>query len=225
MQTDISKLCKNLSYQFKDCSLLRAALTHRSVCATNNERLEFLGDSIVNFIIAEIIYDKFPKATEGELSRLRANLVKGETLAEIAREVSIGQYLVLGPGELRSGGETRQSILADTLEAIIAAIYFDAGMKACQLAVLQLFAQRLQQASIQDELKDDKTQLQEYLQARRFPLPTYQVISAKGDAHKQIFEIECTVLGFDYSSRGSGTSRRRAEQVAAKRYLKEMKLF
>jgi ribonuclease III len=218
---DLGELCEIIGYQFKDMNLLRTALTHRSVASQdNNERLEFLGDSIVNFIIAKAIYRQFPKAKEGELSRLRANLVNGETLAEIAKEIEIGRFLLLGPGELKTGGEFRTSTLADAFEAVVAAIYFDAGdIKQCESLIVNLFEDRLKNASLTVELKDQKTQLQEYLQALRKPLPSYRIAMTKGLDHQQIFSVECVVEGIDHVSNGSGTSRRRAEQAAAKDYL------
>ena len=224
MSHKLDELCEKLDYQFKDSDLLRSALTHRSVSAQNNERLEFLGDSIVNFIIAEVLYRKFPQAKEGELSRLRANLVNGETLADIAKEIEIGRFLMLGPGELKTGGEFRTSTLADAFEALIAAIYFDMrDIKKCESLIVKLFGKRIEDASLTDELKDHKTQLQEYLQAKRKPLPNYRIVTTKGLDHKQIFYMKCVVKGIDYMSSGTGTSRRRAEQAAAKDFLSWLK--
>ena len=187
MQRDLKALCAKLGYQFQDEALLEAALVHRSVSAENNERLEFLGDSIVNFVIAKTIYHRFPLAKEGHLSRLRANLVRGDTLAQIAKEISLGDFLKLGPGELKSGGDQRASTLADTLEAVIAAIYLDGNNASCEAVILQLFKDRLDNVSLSKDLKDPKTQLQEYLQARKLPLPTYNIASVEGDAHNQVF--------------------------------------
>lgn len=213
------QLCNQLNYHFNKVSLLETALTHRSVSSENNERFEFLGDSIVNFIIAEALFEKFPKAREGQLSRLRANLVKGETLAEIAQERSIGDYLILGSGEMKSGGFRRASILADALEAIIAAIYLDAGMTQCKSLVLSWFDARLQATSLSNEVKDAKTQLQEFLQAQKKELPNYQIEKIEGDAHAQTFYVSCQVTGMQEISHGTGSSRRRAEQDAAAEFL------
>lgn len=224
MSQNLDELCTKLNYQFNDIDLLRRALTHRSYSAQNNERLEFLGDSIVNFIIAEALYRQFPDAKEGELSRLRANLVNGETLAGIAKEIGIGQFMLFGPGELKMGGEFRVSTLADAFEAIIAAIYFDMqDIKKCESLIIKLFGKRLTEASLTDELKDHKTQLQEYLQAQRKPLPAYRVVKTKGLDHQQIFYVECIVSGMKHMSRGTGTTRRRAEQAAARDFLSWLK--
>ncbi|MEE9452463.1 MAG: ribonuclease III [Gammaproteobacteria bacterium] len=223
MRQDLDPLYNKLGYRFQNQTLLQEALTHRSMSAVNNERLEFLGDSIINFSIAKTIYRRFPLAREGQLSRLRANLVRGETLAQIAKEISLGEYLILGPGELKSGGDQRTSTLADTVEAIIAAVYLDGGIEASESVIMHLFSQRLSKVSYSRDLKDAKTQLQEYLQARRHPLPTYRIAETEGDAHNQIFHIECTVDGFDYRVRGKGSNRRRAEQAAATQYLSWLK--
>lgn len=223
MRRNLTTLCNRLGYQFQNKALLEAALVHRSVSAENNERLEFLGDSVVNFVIAKTIYHRFPFAKEGHLSRLRANLVRGDTLAQIAKEISLGDYLVLGPGELKSGGDQRASTLADTLEAVIAAIYLDSGSDPCEAVILQLFKDRLDNVSLTKDLKDAKTQLQEYLQARKLSLPNYNIVMVDGDAHNQLFHVECIVTGCDYASTGTGTSRRRAEQAAAEQYLAWLK--
>lgn len=199
--------------------LLQAALTHRSVKGKNNERLEFLGDSILNFIIAAALYEKCPHAKEGELSRLRANLVNGEMLAEIAQEFELGQYLQLGPGELKSGGARRKSILADAFEAIIGAIYLDSNMLQCQEHVLSWYRSRLADFSQWETSKDPKTRLQEFLQGRKLPLPIYSVILIEGKAHHQHFKISCQVEGFSHITEGYGSSRRSAEQIAAQAYL------
>jgi ribonuclease-3 len=216
-------LCKNLGYEFKDASLLIAALTHRSVPKNNNERLEFLGDSIVNFIAAEMLYQKFNVAPEGELSRLRTVLVRGETLAKLAKQMQVGEHLYLGSGELKSGGFRRESILADALEAIIAAIYLDGGMEACKVCVHQWFMPLMEQLTLSAPGKDPKTQLQEYLQAHGFTLPHYQVTAIEGMAHEQVFTVECQVPNFPVTTLGVGTSRRRAEQQSAENMLREVK--
>lgn len=219
MNRDLQRLSEKIGYTFQDEALLKAALTHRSVRGINNERLEFLGDSIVNFVIAEELYKRLPIAKEGELSRLRANLVKGETLAELARELNLGQYLNLGPGELKSGGFRRESILADAVEALIGAIYLDGGIQACQHSILAWYAERLQQEALQMYIKDAKTKLQEYLQAQGLELPIYEVLAIQGEAHEQTFHVSCSVLGLELMAEGIGSSRRKAEQEAAKNLL------
>ncbi len=219
MSPDYKKLYKLLGHQFNDVSLLQAALTHRSVRGKNNERLEFLGDAILNFIIAAALFDQSPHAKEGELSRLRAGLVNGETLAEIAQEFTLGEYLRLGPGELKSGGARRKSILADALEAIIGAIYFDSDIHNCRERVLAWFDDRLKTITHSGNKKDAKTQLQEYLQSRKLQLPIYSVLSVEGQAHKQIFHVSCQVEDFTITTEGSGNSRRAAEQIAAQKFL------
>ncbi|MFN7098702.1 MAG: ribonuclease III [Gammaproteobacteria bacterium] len=214
-----TKLYKSLGYQFQDEHLLVSALTHRSVLKNNNERLEFLGDSIVNFIAAELLYKQFRYADEGTLSRLRTMLVRGETLAELARQLQIGEHLYLGTGEMRSGGAHRESILADALEAIIAAIYLDGGMEACKACVSKWFAPLLYELSQHKVEKDPKTQLQEFLQAKNIALPLYQVSEISGKAHEQVFTVECIIADIQQKSIGKGTSRRRAEQQSAELML------
>lgn len=208
-----------LQYQFSDTSLLQAALTHRSAGNQNNERLEFLGDAVLGFVIAETLYTTYPDATEGELSRLRASLVKRESLADIARRLNLGEYLTLGSGELKSGGHRRESILADALEAILGAILLDGGYAACRACIQRLFAQPIEELPAAAQLKDPKTRLQEYLQARKLELPVYQVTAVQGKAHKQRFSILCTVATLDRTTTGEGTSRRKAEQAAAEAML------
>ncbi|WP_417224994.1 ribonuclease III [Amphritea sp.] len=217
-------LAKKLGYQFKDESMIELALTHRSHGKRNNERLEFLGDSILNFVIAEALYRRFPEAKEGQLSRLRAQLVKGETLAELAREMKLGDYLRLGSGELKSGGYRRDSILADAVEAIIGAIYLDSDMDSCRPYILGWYQSRLEQTSLLDTQKDSKTRLQEFLQSRRAPLPDYELLSVSGEAHQQTFEIRCAVALLDQPTDGKGSSRRQAEQNAAKKALDKLKV-
>lgn len=213
-----SRLLDRLGYQFTDSSLFDLALTHRSHSSANNERLEFLGDAALNFIIGHAVYDRLPQVKEGDLSRYRANLVKGATLTEIARELELGQYLYLGAGELKSGGHRRASILADTVEAIIGAVYLDGGMTACEKVVMQLFSERLANLS-ENTLRDPKTQLQEFMQARGRPLPNYEVVSVTGEAHSQFFTVECIVDGLTSSALGEGSSRRTAEKNAASKAL------
>jgi ribonuclease-3 len=208
-------LIKGISYQFKTPALLTQALTHRSYAANNNERLEFLGDGALNFIIANRLYQRFPKLPEGDLSRLRAQLVKESTLSEIAINLNIGDALKLGEGELKSAGWRRPSILADALEAIIGAVYIDGGFSAAEAIVLKLFEERL--AIIDPKVidKDAKSQLQEYLQGKKIDLPDYNVVSIEGEAHAQTFKIECVIAKLSIATIGEGTSRRVAEQQAA----------
>lgn len=216
------RLQRALGYSFRDESLLLLALTHRSFGGGNNERLEFLGDSIVNMVIAEYLYHHFPAAREGQLSRLRARLVKGVTLAELAREFELGEYLRLGSGELKSGGFRRDSILADALESVIGAIYLDSDFATCRGQILSWFDSRLQHLTLRDTNKDPKTRLQEYLQSRQQPLPRYEVIDVEGEAHAQTFYVECHVAIPEGKTRGQGSSRRVAEQQAAEAALKAL---
>ena len=219
MESDLKVLCQMLSYDFKDVKLLEVALTHRSAAKKHNERFEFLGDSLVNHIIAAALFERFPKAKEGELSRLRAALVRGETLAELAKEFNLGDYIKLGMGERRSGGANRTSILADTLEAITGAVYLDGGMEVCRGRVLAWYEKRLANVSFKDEIKDPKTRLQEYTQAKQLPLPEYVVKNIQGKSHDQIFNVECKVQGLPYVTTSKGHTRRKAEQAAAKKFL------
>ncbi len=217
------ELEQRIQHTFGNAALLKEALTHCSAAAKNNERLEFIGDSIVNFVIAEALDDKFPKAKEGELSRLRSHLVRGDTLANIAREINLGDYLKLGQGELHSGGKRRTSILADAVEALIAAIYLDSDLSTCKQVVLGWFQQRLAAATLTANSKDAKTLLQEYLQSKRQPLPVYEVEKTEGSAHAQTFTVTATATDSGLSAQGSGTSRRKAEQQAAQLLLKMLK--
>lgn len=221
-QPDLEELQRRLGYQFKEPEYLLLALTHRSNGNQNNERLEFLGDSIVNMVIAEYLYLHFEKAREGQLSRLRARMVKGVTLAEIGREFELGKYLRLGSGELKSGGFRRQSILADAVESVIGAIYLDSDFQTCREQVLRWFDRRLKKLDLQDTQKDPKTRLQEYLQSRQYPLPRYDVMSVDGEAHSQTFQVCCVLPSLDRKTSGAGSSRRIAEQEAARNALKQL---
>jgi ribonuclease-3 len=218
----IESLQARLGYRFRQPEMLERAVTHRSAGGTNNERLEFLGDAVLGMVITEALYHQFPLASEGELSRLRATLVRKPTLAEIARSLGLGEYLNLGPGELKSGGFRRDSILSDALEAVLGAIYLDDGLDACREWVQGHFASRLASLPAAAELKDYKTRLQEFLQSRQLALPEYVVIGVRGQAHAQTFEVECRVAERDISTRGVGTSRRNAEQQAAGEMLKAL---
>mgnify|MGYP002132902151 CR=1 FL=1 len=219
MAIDLARLERKLGYTFQKTSYLKRALTHCSMGVENYERFEFVGDSILGFVIASELFVKFPLLSEGELSRLRSVLVRGDTLAEIATEMDLGNYLILGQGELRSGGFRRASILADALEAIFAAVYFDGGIQSAREVVLKLYQSRIESADLEACLKDAKTQLQEYLQARKKPLPVYDVVDIQGDAPNQHFKVECKVDGLSIVN-GEGTSRRFAEQAAAADILK-----
>lgn len=218
----LERLSRALGYAFSEPELLDVALRHRSAGAMHNERLEFLGDSVLNFVIAAALYRRFPTATEGTLSRMRASLVKGDTLAEIARELELGAYLHLGSGELKSGGFRRGSILADAFEAVIGAVYEDGGIDAAQALVLRFFESRLDESRPAMTLKDPKTRLQEFLQGRGRPLPEYRVADVQGQAHNQTFTVECLVDGLPEPSRGRGSSRRKAEQSAAEQALERL---
>lgn len=212
-------LSKRLGYSFNDQTLLVQALTHRSAKGNHNERLEFLGDSILGFVIAEALFTQFPNENEGDLTRMRSSLVKGVTLAEIARSFGLGEYLILGPGELKSGGHRRDSILEDAIEAIIGAVYLDSTIETCKSLVLSWFEQRLLAIKPGQNQKDPKTRLQEYLQGRRIPLPQYEVIDTKGQSHNQEFTVRCTTSEITTDVISKGTSRRKAEQAAAQKVL------
>ncbi|MEH6586454.1 MAG: ribonuclease III [Halioglobus sp.] len=214
-QAHSARLQRALGYQFADSSLLNLALTHRSVGGRNNERLEFLGDSIVNHIIAEALYSKFADAREGDMSRMRASLVKGDTLAEVAKELDLGEHLLLGPGERKSGGKRRGSILADALEAVTGAILLDSDVDTCRNCVLTWFRTRLDSFSLESADKDAKTQLQEYLQGRQRPLPQYDLVAVSGEDHEQQFQVACRIAKPVLVVEGAGNSRRKAEQAAA----------
>lgn len=221
MKESLTRLCTKLDYDFNSAELLNTALTHRSVGSRNNERLEFLGDSVLSFVISTELYRRFPDADEGSLSRLRASLVKGETLAKIALVLELGDYLNLGSGELKSGGFRRESILADALEAIFGAVYLDSGIERAWELIMRLYDDMIDtQSPAAGSLKDPKTRLQELLQARRQPLPSYSVTSMEGEAHAQTFVVRCDVEGLADPAFGSGASRRRAEQAAAQQALK-----
>ncbi|HEX7817508.1 ribonuclease III [Dyella sp.] len=210
-----------LSYRFNDPVLADLALTHRSVGKPNNERLEFLGDALLGVVIAELLYEVHPHASEGELSRLRAQLVNGQALAVIARELELGDRLRLGPGELKSGGFRRDSILADAFEALLAAVYLDGGFQACRQVVFELFKDRV--AALPRSSKDAKTRLQEWLQARGLPLPQYELIGALGEDHAKTFDVSCAIAEpRAIHAEGHGGSRRAAEQDAAETVLRQL---
>ncbi len=220
----LQHLIKCIGYQFNNAAILTQALTHRSFAANNNERLEFLGDSVLNFIIAHQLFNRFSKLPEGDLSRLRAALVKESTLSEIASSLNIGEALKLGEGELKSEGWKRPSILADALEAIVGGVYLDGGFAAAEALVLKLYEQKL--ANIDPKIidKDAKSQLQEYLQGKKIELPDYNVVSIEGEAHAQTFKIECVIQKLHILTVGEGASRRIAEQQAAQLALEAIKI-
>ncbi|WP_371195789.1 ribonuclease III [Glaciecola sp. SC05] len=212
-------LYQALDYQFDDKVLFEQALTHRSAYKDHNERLEFLGDAVLGLCIAEMLYEKFPLQPEGKLTRMRSNLVKGDTLASIARELDLGSLIRLGSGEMKSGGHRRDSILADAVEALLGAIYLEAGLEATKQSIAKLFNSRIEKLDPNLQIKDNKTQLQEYLQSRQLPLPEYEVINISGKDHAQTFEVCCKVESMSLSQSATGKSRRIAEQKAAKSIL------
>lgn len=220
--TDRTLLRDRIGHVFADPSLLAQALTHRSAGTPHNERLEFLGDGVVNLIAAEALYQRWPRADEGVLTRARAELVREASLATIARRLELGERLTLGPGELKSGGFRRDSILADALEAVVAAIYLDAGYEACRGVVLPWFEQALDALPAGRPEKDAKTRLQEWLQARQRPLPAYEMVSESGEDHAKVFLCRCTLSEPPASAEGEGTSRRLAEQAAAAAVLERL---
>ena len=215
-EAQLDSFCRKIGYAFKQLSLLREALTHRSHSAGHNERLEFLGDGVLNCAIAGLIFRRFPDLTEGDLSRLRANLVNQQALSEIALGLNLGELIRFGDGELKSGGNRRPSILADGLEAVLGAVYLDSSFADAEKVVSTLYMPILQDIDPKVLGKDPKTLLQEYLQRHKLALPAYSIISTMGKAHKTQFKVECIVPKFNIRTIGEGTSRRSAEQEAAK---------
>ena len=212
---DLAQLSQRLGYSFSDPSLLQRALTHRSASVSNNERLEYLGDAVLDLVVAEELFHRFPHASEGELTRLRAALVKGKTLSKVAHELELGDFLSLGSGEIKSGGQHRESILADAVEAILGAIYLESGIDACRSRVRVWFADRLENQSLEVDEKDAKTRLQEWLQARSLPLPVYEVIKAEGEPHNQVLTVSCLVEGLTEPVTAQAGNRKKAEKKAA----------
>ncbi|HSM98615.1 MAG TPA: ribonuclease III [Gallionella sp.] len=210
-----AQLCRKLGYRFSGPQLLQRALTHRSYGQAHNERLEFLGDSVLNCVIAAHLYEANPDMPEGALSRLRSNLVNQQTLFKLAQRLDLGECLRLGEGERRSAGAQRPSMLADALEAVFGAIYLDGGFAAAREAVLGLYVPLIAEAGAQTQVKDAKTLLQEHLQGKKLPLPQYSVAAVQGEAHAQVFQVECRVSALNVTTRGEGSSRRAAEQAAA----------
>jgi ribonuclease-3 len=212
-------LKKALDYEFTNEQLLQQALTHRSAHGINNERLEYLGDAVLDTVISEVIYLQRPDASEGVLSRLRSSLVKDATLAELATDLGFGKHLILGSGEKKSGGHRRASILADSLEAIFGAVYLDSGFDEAKRIIYNAFAGRLQEIPESAARRDPKTRLQEFVQSRKIELPDYRVLKVDGKAHKQTFSVRCTIAELDASTLGQGTTRRDAEQESAEQML------
>lgn len=216
-------LSQRIAYTFEDNKALELALTHRSFSSKNNERLEFLGDGVLNFIVAHQLFSRFPNLPEGDLSRLRAQLVKEATLADIAVTLELGDMLKLGEGELKSAGWRRPSILSDAVEAIIGAVYLESGFAAAETTVLHLYHEKLDNIDPKVIDKDAKSQLQEYLQSKKIDLPDYEVVSIEGEAHAQSFTVKCYIKKLDITTQGDGTSRRNAEQKAAKLAMEKIK--
>ena len=214
-------LAERLGVEVSDPGLLERALTHRSHDGPNNERLEYLGDAVISFVVAELLFRQFPEASEGELSRYRASLVSGEALAQLAAELDLGARLRLGEGELKSGGQRRATILADALEAVFGAIYLDQGLGAASRVAGRLFQSSLAELPSAAELKDPKTRLQEWLQGHGHALPTYSVLEVSGEPHEQRFRVRCEVPVLALTAIADGSSRRRAEQEAAQRILED----
>ena len=218
----IQELTKKLGYQFKKTSLLEMALTHRSMGGASYERLEFLGDAVLDFLVADELYRRFPEASEGLLSRMRAALVNRDILVEMAQTCDVGEYVKLGQGEMSSGGKSRPSILADAMEAIICAIYLDTGLEACRERILVWLDARLSDPVLLDQNKDAKSTLQEWTQANQQALPVYTVKKMSGDDHTQVFEVTCHVSKLKWVTEGKGSNRRSAEQMAAQAYLDQL---
>jgi ribonuclease-3 len=214
-----SWLEKTLQYRFQNAELFEQALTHRSASSRNNERLEFLGDAVLDFVVSDAVYLARPEAPEGDLSKLRASLVKDETLAEISAELGLGEHLILGSGERKSGGHRRESILADALEAIFGAVFLDRGFAAAKEVIDRVYEDRYGDLPDVSDLRDPKTQLQEWLQARKMALPDYELVSVSGQEHKRRFSISCTVVEKSASTAGESTTRRKAEQEAARKMI------
>lgn len=214
-----SWLEKTLRYRFQNAELFRQALTHRSATNRNNERLEFLGDAVLDFVVSEAVYRARPEASEGDLSKLRASLVKDDTLAEIALEFDLGEHLILGSGERKTGGHRRESILADALEAIFAAVFLDSGFDAAKTVIDGVYETRYRDLPDVGDLRDPKTRLQEWLQARKMSLPEYELVEISGQDHKQRFAVTCTIVETSVVTNGASTTRRKAEQKAARKMI------
>ena len=212
----------SLDYQFNDSRLLEQSLTHRSASGHNNERLEFLGDAVLDFVVSDVVFHSHPQAPEGDLSKLRASLVNDASLAQLSANLGIGEHLILGSGERKTGGHRRESILADALEAIFGAVYLDSGFASSRAVIEKAFGERLRVFPDVEDLRDPKTRLQEWLQARNKRLPDYELIKVSGEAHRQTFEVRCSVADSDVVTLGTGTTRRNAEQQAAESMLQQL---
>ena len=222
MTPELKQLSSRLGYHFVSEELMIQALSHRSVGAVNNERLEFLGDAVLGMIIAQWLFERFPEASEGELTRLRASLVNGNTLARVARKLELGTCLLLGGGELKSGGHRRDSILADALEALLGAVFVEAGLDGCRERVHDWFGELLEADTLGGDAKDAKTRLQEYLQGRGQPLPVYTVLRVQGDQHDQLFTVSCSIRSLDGPVTAQASSRKKAEKCAAEQALSRL---
>lgn len=217
-----ARLSERLGYKFTNVELLQQALTHRSAAKQHNERLEFLGDAVLGMVVAQALYKRFPSVPEGKLTRMRSTLVKGDTLAELGREADVGELLKLGPGELKSGGHRRSSIIADAMEAILGAVYLEAGLDITAEVILRLWQSRIDRLDPNEHPKDAKTRLQEFLQSRKLPLPVYEVVDISGKDHDQTFVVHCHIEALGKPMKGVGTSRRKAEQQAARTALEKL---
>lgn len=222
MEKAESWLYKTLQYRFEDAGLFNQALTHRSAAGRNNERLEFLGDAVLDFVVSDAVYKARPGASEGDLSKLRSSLVKDTSLAALAVDLGLGEHLILGSGEQKTGGHRRESILADALEAIFGAVFLDNGFEAAKDIIERVFSKRLAELPDADDLRDPKTRLQEWMQARKMGLPDYDLVSVTGKAHKQRFEVSCTLSETSIVTLGKSTTRRKAEQKAAAAMLETL---
>jgi ribonuclease-3 len=222
--SNAQQLQDRLQYQFSDQTLLTLALSHRSCGSKNNERLEFLGDAVLGLTVSNFLFQRFPEAREGDLSRIRSQIVRAESLAEVARSLDLGPELLLGQGEMKSGGHRRDSILGDTVEALIGAIYLDKGISAAEQAVVNWFADQLNAVTLDTPVKDAKTALQEWLQARGKPLPEYMVVKTQGEDHSRLFTISCKIANIESAAEATASSRRKAEQLVAEQLLKQLEL-
>ena len=224
MASNAKQLQDRLQYQFSDPQLLTLALSHRSCGSNNNERLEFLGDAVLGMTISSLLFQRFPEAREGDLSRIRSQIVRAESLAEIARALDLGSELLLGPGEMKSGGHRRDSILGDTVEALIGAVYLDQGLDAAEACIHNWFREPLNLVTLDMPVKDAKTSLQEWLQARGKPLPEYVVVKTQGEDHSRLYTMSCKIAALDNAAQATASSRRKAEQLVAEKLLQELEI-
>jgi len=220
--SNAKQLQDRLQYQFSDPQLLTLALSHRSCGSNNNERLEFLGDAVLGMAISSFLFKRFPEAREGDLSRIRSQIVRAESLAEIARELDLGPELLLGPGEMKSGGHRRDSILGDTVEALLGAVFLDQGLVAVEACIQNWFSASLNTLTLDTPVKDAKTALQEWLQARGKPLPEYLVVKTEGEDHSRLFTMSCTIDAVEETAQATASSRRKAEQLVAEKLVKKL---